>query len=174
MELPSTDLIENKISNSGLVTIDLELLCHAGERILFDIKNWLFREMILKEKDFRAFIKTHDWTQYQNKNIAFCCSNDAIIPTWAYMLLANAVQQYANLCIFGDLQQLNITLYNVAIAQINANDYTDKRIIIKGCSHNEMPVSAYVAVSNKLLPVVKSLMYGEACSNVPIYKKRQE
>jgi hypothetical protein len=166
------DLIENKIANSGLVTIDLEQLCHNGERILFDIKDWLFREMILKEKDFRAFIKSHDWAQYQNKNIAFYCSTDAIVPTWAYMLLATAVQQYANRYIFGNLQQLEITLYNDAIAQINATDYTDKRIIIKGCSHNEMPVSAYVEISNKLLPVVKSLMYGEACSNVPIYKKK--
>jgi hypothetical protein len=172
MELQESDFIENKIANSGLVTIDLELLCHAGERVLFDIKNWLFREMILKEKDFREFIKNHDWTQYQNKNIAFYCSTDAIVPTWAYMLLSAAVQQYANRYIFGDLKQLEIALYNDAIAQINANDYTDKRIIIKGCSHHEMPVSAYVEISNKLLPVVKSLMYGEACSNVPIYKKK--
>jgi hypothetical protein len=172
MVLQETDLIENKIANSGLITIDLELLSHAGERVLFDIKDWLFRELILKEKDFREFIKTHDWMQYQNKNIAFYCSTDAIVPTWAYMLLAAAVQQYANRFIFGDLHQLEITLYNDAIAQINENDYTDKRIIIKGCSHNEMPVSAYVEISNKLLPVVKSLMYGEACSNVPIFKKR--
>ena len=166
------DLIENKITNSGLITIDLEQLCHKGERILFDIKDWLFREMILKEKDFRAHIKTHDWSQYQNKNIAFYCSTDAIVPTWAYMLLATAVQQYANRYIFGDLKLLAITLYNDAIAQINTTDYNDKRIIIKGCSHNEMPVSAYVEISNKLLPVVKSLIYGEACSNVPIYKKK--
>jgi hypothetical protein len=172
MELQENDLIENKIASSGLITIDLELLRHAGERVLFDIKDWLFREMILKEKDFREFIKTHDWTQYQNKNIAFFCSNDAIVPTWAYMLLAAAVQQYANRYVFGNLQLLEITLYNDAIARINESDYTDKRIIIKGCSHNEMPVSAYLEISNKLLPVVKSLMYGEACSNVPIYKKR--
>jgi hypothetical protein len=110
----------------------------------------------------------------QNKNIAFYCSTDAIVPTWAYMLLATAVQQYANRYIFGDLKQLSITLYNDAIAQLYATNYTDKRIIIKGCSHNEMPVSAYVEISNKLLPVVKSLMYGEACSNVPIYKKKLE
>jgi hypothetical protein len=172
MELQEPDLIENKVANSGIITIDLETIRHAGERVLFDIKDWLFREMILKEKDFREFVKNHDWTQYENKNIAFYCSTDALVPTWAYMLLAAAVQQYANRYVFGDLQQLEITLYHDAIAQINAIDYTDKRIIIKGCSHNEMPVSAYVEISNKLLPVVKSLMYGEACSNVPIYKKR--
>jgi hypothetical protein len=172
MELQEPDLIENKVANSGIITIDLETIRHAGERVLFDIKDWLFREMILKEKDFREFVKNHDWTQYENKNIAFYCSTDALVPTWAYMLLAAAVQQYANRYVFGDLQQLEITLYHDAIAQINAIDYTDKRIIIKGCSHNEMPVSAYVEISNKLLPLVKSLMYGEACSNVPIYKKR--
>jgi len=172
MELQEPDLIENKVANSGIITIDLETFRHAGERVLFDIKDWLFREMILKEKDFREFVKNHDWEQYKKKNIAFYCSSDAIVPTWAYMLLAAAVQQYANRYIFGDLQQLEITLYHDAIAQINAADYIDKRIIIKGCSHNEMPVSAYVEISNKLLPVVKSLMYGEACSNVPIYKKR--
>jgi hypothetical protein len=172
MKLFEPDLIENKVANSAIITIDLETFRHAGERVLFDIKDWLFRELILKEKDFREFVKNHDWKQFKNKNIAFYCSTDALVPTWAYMLLAAAVQQYANRYVFGDLQLLEITLYHDAIAQINAADYTDKRIIIKGCSHNEMPVSAYVEISNKLLPVVKSLMYGEACSNVPIYKKR--
>jgi hypothetical protein len=128
--------------------------------------------MILKEKDFRYFVKNHDWSQYQNQNIAFYCSTDAIVPTWAYMLLASAVQPYANKYVFGNLEQLETALYNDAIAQLNPADYTDKRIILKGCSQNELPIAAYVAMSNKLLPVVKSLMYGEACSNVPIYKKR--
>lgn len=172
MDLAEIDLIENKVANSGLITIDLETLRHAGKRVLFDIKDWLFREMILKEKDFRDFVKNHDWSQYQNQNIAFYCSTDAIVPTWAYMLLASAVQPYANKYVFGNLEQLEIALYNDAIEQLNPDDYADKRIILKGCSQNELPIAAYVAMSNKLLPVVKSLMYGEACSNVPIYKKR--
>lgn len=172
MDLAEVDLIENKVANSGLITIDLETLRHAGKRVLFDIKDWLFREMILKEKDFRDFVKNHDWSQYQNQNIAFYCSTDAIVPTWAYMLLASAVQPYANKYVFGNLEQLEIALYNDAIEQLNPDDYADKRIILKGCSQNELPIAAYVAMSNKLLPVVKSLMYGEACSNVPIYKKR--
>jgi hypothetical protein len=172
MDLAEVDSIENKVANSGLITIDLETLRHAGKRVLFDIKDWLFREMILKEKDFRDFVKNHDWSQYQNQNIAFYCSTDAIVPTWAYMLLASAAQPYAHKYVFGNLEQLEIALYNDAIAQINPADYADKRIILKGCSQNELPVSAYVEISNKLLPVVKSLMYGEACSNVPIYKKR--
>ncbi|MFA9214975.1 MAG: DUF2480 family protein [Candidatus Methylacidiphilales bacterium] len=172
MDLADIDLIENKVANSGLITIDLETLRHAGKRVLFDIKDWLFREMILKEKDFRDFVKNHDWSQYQNQNIAFYCSTDAIVPTWAYMLLASAVQPYANKYVFGNLEQLEIALYTDAIEQLNPADFADKRIILKGCSQNELPIAAYVAMSNKLLPVVKSLMYGEACSNVPIYKKR--
>ncbi len=172
MDLAEVNLIENKVANSGLITIDLETFRHLGKRVLFDIKDWLFREIILKEKDFRDFVKNHDWTQYQNQNIAFYCSSDAIIPTWAFMLLASAVQPYANKYVFGNLEQLEIELYNKAINQINISDFVDKRIILKGCSHNELPVAAYMKMSNKLLPVVKSLMYGEACSNVPIYKKK--
>ncbi|MES2728217.1 MAG: DUF2480 family protein [Bacteroidota bacterium] len=164
--------IENKIANSGLITIDLETLRHNGKRVAFDIKDWLFRELILKEKDFREFVKNHDWTQYENQNIAFYCSTDALVPTWAYMLLASAVQPYAHKYIFGSLAELETQLYIDAIEQLDINEYIDKRIIIKGCSQDELPVTAYVAMTNKLLPVVKSLMYGEACSNVPIYKKR--
>lgn len=164
--------IENKIAGSGLITIDLETLRHNGKRVAFDIKDWLFRELILKEKDFREFVKNHDWTQYENQNMAFYCSTDALVPTWAYMLLATAVQPYAHKYVFGSLVELETQLYMDAIAQLDINEYMDKRVIIKGCSQDELPVTAYVAVTNKLLPVVKSLMYGEACSNVPIYKKR--
>ncbi len=164
--------IENKIANSGLITIDLETLRHNGKRIAFDIKDWLFREMILKEKDFREFVKNHDWTQYENQNIAFYCSTDALVPTWAYMLLASAVQPYAHKYVFGTLAELETQLYTDAIAQLDMNEYTDKRVIIKGCSQDELPVTAYITITSKLLPVVKSLMYGEACSNVPVYKKR--
>lgn len=164
--------IENKIAGSGLITIDLETLRHNGRRVAFDIKDWLFRELVLKEKDFREFVKNHDWTQYENQNMAFYCSTDALVPTWAYMLLATAVQPYAHKYVFGSLAELETQLYMDAIAQLDINEYMDKRVIIKGCSQDELPVTAYVAVTNKLLPVVKSLMYGEACSNVPIYKKR--
>jgi hypothetical protein len=172
MGLEVVDLIENKVLNSGLITFDLETLRQSGERVLFDIKDWLFKELILKEKDFRDFIKNHNWSQYQNKNIAFFCSTDAIVPTWAYMLLASAVQPFANKYVFGNLEQLEIDLYHDAISKLNIEAYVDKRIILKGCSQSELPISAYVKMSTKLLPVVKSLMYGEACSNVPIFKKR--
>lgn len=163
--------IENKVLNSGLVTLDLETLYHHGERVVFDIKPLLFREMILKEKDFREYIKSHDWSQYQGKNIAFICSVDAIVPIWAYMLLAKSVQPYANRYVFGDLQSLENTLFYDAISKIEVEALRDKRVIVKGCSDLNVPISAYVEITNKLLPVVKSIMYGEACSNVPIFKK---
>lgn len=164
--------IENKIAESGLITIDLEDFYHKGERILFDIKDQLFRGMILREKDFREFVKTHDWMQYQNKNIAFTCSVDAIIPTWAYMLLAVKIEPFANRYVFGNLQTLETILFNDALQKIDAGKYKDARVIIKGCGDVEIPVSAYLEVTHKLSPYVKSLMFGEACSNVPIYKRK--
>lgn len=164
--------IKNKVAQSGLITLNLEDYYHTGERIAFDIKPWLFKEMILKEADFRSFIKEHNWVQYQNKNLAINCSTDAIIPVWAYMLLGLSVQNIANRYIFGNLQTLEETLYYDAIAKINATDFADKRVIVKGCSNKPVPVQAYLEITNKLAPVVKSLMYGEACSNVPLYKKK--
>jgi len=163
--------IENKVLNSGLIAFDLENLYHSGERIPFDIKPLLYREMIVKEKDFREYIKTHDWSQYQGKNIAFICTSDALVPTWAYMLLAKAIQPYANRYVFGDLQLLESILFYDAISKINMEEFKDKRVIVKGCSDKNVPVSAYVEITNKLLPLVKSIMYGEACSNVPIFKR---
>ncbi|MCX6186101.1 MAG: DUF2480 family protein [Bacteroidetes bacterium] len=164
--------IENKVNSSGIITLNLEDYYQHGERILFDMKPLLFREMILREKDFREYIKQHDWTKYQDKNIAFTCSADAIVPTWAYMLLAKAVQPFANRFIFGDLSALESTLYLDALSKINIEELRDKRVIVKGCSEKNVPVSAFVEIANKLLPIVKSLMYGEACSNVPIYKRK--
>lgn len=164
--------IENKVTNSGLVTLNLEDYFHQGERLLFDIKDWLFREMILKEKDFREFIKNHDWQQYTGKNIAFMCSTDAIIPTWAYMLLAVNIEPFANRYVFGDLTVLETVLYQDALAAIHFEQYQDIRVIVKGCSDVPVPISAYVETTHKLAPYAKSIMYGEACSNVPIWKKK--
>jgi hypothetical protein len=164
--------IENKVANSGLITLDLETYFHHGERVLLDIKDWLFREMILKEKDFREFVKNHDWKQYQGKNIAFICSTDAIIPTWAYMLLAVNIEPFAHRYVFGDLPTLETVLYQDAFSKIDFKSYQDIRVIVKGCSDVPVPVSAYVEITHKLSPYVKSIMYGEACSNVPIWKNR--
>ncbi|MEI6506963.1 MAG: DUF2480 family protein [Bacteroidota bacterium] len=173
MELPNNiDPIQNKVAESGLITIDLEDFYHPGERILFDIKDQLFRGMILREKDFREFIKSHNWSQYQNKNVAFICSVDAIIPTWAYMLLAVNIEPFANRYVFGNLETLETVLFNDALQKIDASTYKDARVIIKGCGKFPVPVSAYVEITHKLAPHVKSMMYGEACSNVPIWKKK--
>lgn len=162
--------IINKVANSGLVTIDLEEYYPKGERVLFDLKPLLFQELILKEKDFREFIKQHNWSNYQNKYVAIVCSVDAVVPTWAYLLVSIALQPYATQVIFGDLQTLETILFDQVINQINYSDYTDKRVVIKGCGNLPVPMHAYVALANKLKPFVKSIMYGEPCSTVPLYK----
>lgn len=164
--------IENKVANSGLITLNLEDYFDNGERVLLDIKPWLFMEMILKEKDFREHVKNHDWAQYTSKNVAFTCSNDAIVPTWAYMLLAVNIEPYANRYVFGNLETLNTVLYQDALQKINPIDFNEARVIIKGCSDVPVPVSAYVEITHRLTPHVKSIMYGEACSNVPIFKRK--
>ncbi len=170
----SEELIINKVSNSGLITLDLEDFHDKAERVLFDIKPWLFREIILKEKEFREEVKNHDWIQYQDKNIAFTCTADAVIPVWAYMLLAVSVQPYAKRYIFGDLNQLETILFNEALSKIDYSQYKDFRVIIKGCGGFPVSVSAYVELTSKLLPYAKSILYGEACSNVPVYKKKTD
>ena len=164
--------IENKVASSSLITLNLEDYFNKGERVVLDIKPWLFMELILKEKDFREQVKKHDWTQYVEKNVAFVCSSDAIVPTWAYMLLAVNIEPYANRYVFGNIDVLNTILYQDALQKINPVDFTDARVIIKGCSDVPVPVSAYVEITHKLTPHVKSIMYGEACSNVPIYKRK--
>ncbi len=164
--------IVNKVANSGLITIDLEDYYPKGERVLFDIKDWLFEELLLKEKDFRAHVKEHNWEQYQDKYVALTCSTDAIIPGWAFILLATELQPYAKRIVKGNLEQLETALYQEEIAKLDVSEFEDKRLIIKGCSNLPVPESAYIELVQKLRPVAKSLMYGEACSTVPLYKKR--
>jgi len=164
--------IVNRVEASGLMTLDLENFYHPGERILFDIKDQLFHGLMLKEKDFRQFVSTFNWQQFQGKNMAFFCSTEAIVPTWAYMLLGIAVDPFVNRYVFGDMDVLNQTLFYDALQKINAAEYKDKRVIVKGCSHIQIPVQAYMEITHILLPYVKSIMYGEACSNVPLFKKK--
>lgn len=166
-----SDEIVNKVANSGIVTVDLEELYPNGERILFDIKPLLFQELILKEKDFREFIKNHDWSVYKNKYVAITCTADAIVPTWAYMLISLALEPYAKKIVFGDLKQLETVIFQELIDQLELNNFDDKRIVIKGCSKLPIPMHAYVLLSAKLKPVAKSIMFGEPCSTVPLYKK---
>ena len=165
--------IINKVASSGLVTLNLEDYFHNGERLVYDIKDNLFHGLILKEQDFRAFIKVHDWAQYQDKNIAIVCSADAIVPTWAYMLLANKMKPYANEVVFGTLETLETVLFTKALAKIDINTFAGERVVVKGCADINVPVAAYVEITALLTPVAKSIMYGEPCSTVPIFKRKE-
>ena len=162
----------NKVAQSGLVTLDPASFYPEGERVEYDIAVNLFQGLILREKDFREFVKAHDWSIYQGKNVAITCTADAIVPAWAYMLLANRLAPYAKEIVFGDLEVLETVLFIRGIAGMNAEQYRDERIVIKGCGDTAVPVSAYVELTRKLTPVVKSLMFGEPCSTVPLYKRK--
>ena len=170
--MSEVELIENKVAASGLITLNLEDFFDEAKRTEIDIAPWLFRGLILKEKEFREAVKSHDWSQYTGHLLTFTCSTDAIVPTWAYMLLSVAAHPFAKRYFFGTLDQLNVLLYQEAIEKVNAENYQDARVIVKGCGDIPVPVSAYVSITAKLLPYAKSIMYGEACSNVPIYKRK--
>jgi hypothetical protein len=164
--------IVNKVAQSGLVTLDPAAFYPEGDRVVYDIKDNLFMELILREKDFREFVKGHAWAQYEGKYVAVTCTADAIVPAWAYMLLANKLAPYAKEVVFGDAEVLETVLFVKSIAGMDAEQYRDQRIVIKGCGDTPVPVSAYVELTKKLTPIVKSLMFGEPCSTVPIYKRR--
>ena len=164
--------IINKVSQSGLITIDLEEYYPEGERVLFDIKDLLFQGLILREKDFREYINNEDWTKYKDKYVAIICSTDAVVPTWAYMLLAIQLEPIAKKIVFGDLEMLEANIYNEILSKIKVEEYKDARIVIKGCGKLPVPKSAYVEITRLLRPLAKSIMYGEPCSTVPLYKKK--
>ncbi|WP_179414344.1 DUF2480 family protein [Mucilaginibacter sp. E4BP6] len=164
--------IINKVAQSGLVTLDPASFYPQGERVLYDIKDNLYMELILREKDFREFVKAHDWAQYAGKNVAITCTADAIVPAWAYMLIANRLAPYANEVVFGDLELLETVLFIKGISGADLEQYRDQRIVLKGCGDIPVPVSAYVELTKKLTPIAKSLMFGEPCSTVPIYKRK--
>ena len=166
-----SEQIVNRVANSSIVSFDLETIYPKGERLVFDIKNNLYEETILREKEFRGFIKENNWSEYQGKNVAITCSVDAIVPTWAFMLIASRLAPFANHFTFGTLPALEKELFNRAIANINIEDYRDAKVVVKGCSGNAIPTSAYVEIVRVLQPVTSSLMFGEPCSTVPVYKK---
>lgn len=171
--MEAQDKIVNRVAQSGLITFDLATLETKGERVLFDMKDHLFHGLILREKDFRTFVREHDWSQYEGKNIAITCSTDAIIPSWAYMLLANQLEPYANEVVFGDLETLETILFRDAISKLDMEQFMDGRVMIKGCADIRIPESAFIYFTTKLSKVAQSIMYGEACSSVPIYKRRK-
>ncbi len=165
-----SDEIVNKVAQSGIITVDLEEFYPEGKRVLLDIKSLLFQELILKEKDFRDFIKNEDWSKYKDAYVAVTCSNDAVVPTWAYMLLTLALQPHARKIVFGSLDTLETVLFEEIVAKLDVSKYKDGRIVIKGCGNKPVPIAAYVAITERLKPLAKSIMYGEPCSTVPLYK----
>jgi hypothetical protein len=166
------ETLRNKVAESGIITLNLEDYFPVEEISSFDIKDFLFMEMLLKEKEYRASLETHDWNQYANKHVAIFCSTDAIIPMWAYMLIASRLTAIAKSVFEGTKDELFKELFIKNINGIDATEFEDKRVVIKGCGEKEIPAYAYTAITNKLIPRVKSLMYGEPCSTVPVYKRK--
>lgn len=167
-----SDLIENKVANSGLVTLDLGDFYDNTPIRVIDIKPWLFQEMVIREKDFRSHIENHNWSQYLNTQVCFYCSVDAIIPNWAWMLIASKLEGNCIKYFNGTKDEFNLIKFSETISNFNPIELKDKRVLIKGCGDKPIPNSAFSMLTSKLLPVVKSLMFGEACSNVPIYKQK--
>ena len=164
--------IVNRVANSKLVVVDLEDYYPKGKRVLFDIKDWLYEGLVLREKEFRSQVIAHNWSQYQDTYVAMTCSTDAIVPTWAYMLLTINLEPYAKKIGIGDLEQLEASIYQTIIEHLDVLPFKDKPIIIKGCSNKPVPANAYILLSKKLKPISQSIMYGEACSSVPLFKKK--
>lgn len=162
--------IRNKIAESGLLTLDMKSFKGSQKRIVIDIKNWLFEGMVLKEKMFREYLKNENWSQYENSFVALNCSADTIVPIWAYMLITKYLKPYPKSIVFGDWKRLENKIFEVNIDKLNLAEFKNKRVLLKGCTDIYIPDESYVQISNKLMSTVKSLMFGEACSNVPIFK----
>lgn len=164
--------IINRVANSVLQVFDLEDYYPDGERMGVDISGWLWEGFVLREKEFRDALKNHNWEQYSGKYIALFCSTDAIVPAWAYMLITTYLQPVAKKIVQGRVEEINIQLYQDIINSLDVTEYEGKPVIIKGCSRKPVPQEAYVMATQKLMPVAKSIMFGEACSSVPLFKKR--
>ncbi len=164
--------IINRVANSKLKTIDLEDFYPKGQRILFDISDWLMEGLVLREKDFRNYVAEHDWSQYKDCYVALHCSTDAIVPDWAYMLISVQLQEYSKLTVIGNLKTLESILFAEIISKINVSEYKGLPVIIKGCSNKPVPANALVLLTQKLKPIAKSIMFGEACSFVPLFKHK--
>lgn len=167
-----SDAIINKVAESGLITLDLETLYPTQEVAPFDIKNFLFMGMILKEKEFRAALSNQNWDEYKNKHVAIFCSADAIIPMWAYMLVATNLSIINATALFGTPDEARNQLFSKNIEALNPNEFIDQRVVVKGCGDRIIGEFAYVQITTKLAPIVKSLMFGEPCSTVPVYKRK--
>jgi hypothetical protein len=167
------DAIVNRVAESALITFDLEKLYQIGQRQSIDLSQWLYEGLILKEKDFRAQLNAHDWSVYQDQFVALYCSTEAILPAWASLLVTSHMQPYSRKVVMGTLEDLEVQLFSEEIQLLDVTPFKDKPVIIKGCSDKTVPQDAYVQLIAKLQPIVKSLFYGEACSSVPLYKKKK-
>jgi len=164
--------IINRVANSKLKVIDLEDYYPEGNRIAFDIKDWLLEGLVLREKEFRQHVSEHNWSQYQDSYVALYCSTEAIVPDWAYILIAVQLEDISKLIVIGSLEHLESILYTSIITELDVSEFKDMPVIIKGCSNKPVPSNALVLLSQKLKPIAKSIMYGEACSSVPLYKRK--
>jgi hypothetical protein len=172
--MDAEEQIINRVATSSLVTFDLENFYTPGERVLLDISHQLYEGLILKEKDFRQFIKEKDWTEYKDKLVAITCSADAIVPTWAFMLIGLALQPHARKFIMGSLEDLEIRLFLDELSKVNWAEYSNARVVVKGCSKIEVPTPLYVEVIARIRPFAVTLMFGEPCSTVPLYKRKEK
>jgi len=167
------DEIINRVANSKLITIDLEDFYPEGKRMELDISAWLMDGIILREKEFRQHLNDHDWSPYKDAFVSIYCATEAILPGWAYMLVAIRLAEVARKAVVGSPKELETILFSEIITELDVSEYEDKPIIIKGCTHKPVPENAYVLLAQKLQPLAKSVLYGEACSSVPLFKKRK-
>jgi hypothetical protein len=165
-------MIENKVASSGLITLNLEDYLPNREIITFDLKDFLFMGLILKEKDYREALKNKNWEEYRDQYVAITCTADAIVPVWAYMLAVSYLQPVAKDVYMGTAQEMHKHILLKNMAAVNAEDFKDQRIVVKGCGDQPIDDAAYVEITRILMPLVKSIMYGEPCSTVPIFKKK--
>ena len=163
--------IINRVANSKIITIDLEDYYPNGQRHLLDIKNWLYKGLVLREKEFRSFVENFEWAKFNDGYVAVFCSSGAIIPTWAYLLIATKLKDNCVMNIVGNLDYLENYIFSEIIKSIDFSNFRDKSIVIKGCSKENIPIDAYSQLINRLKPIAKRIMFGEACSTVPLYKK---
>lgn len=170
----SDNKIINRVDQSGILSLDLEDYFPKGEIAEFDLKDYLFKGLILKEQDFRTSLKETDWQQYEGKNVALFCSADAIIPFWAYMLVATYLEPYTANFALGNKETLENILFQKSLSIIDIEQFRNQRVVVKGCGDKPIPVAAYVEITRLLRPVAKSIMYGEPCSTVPLYKRKEQ
>ncbi len=174
-EAPLENKVQKRMEKGGVKELDLGSFHTPGERVIYDIKNDLYEGVILKEQEFRDKVKEHDWSQYEGKFVAITCSEDAIVPTWAYMLLAVSLGPYAEKVIFGDLEELEAELFRQSIrSKLEPSEYEGSRVIVKGCGDVYVPVAAFVEIAEQLRPFAKTISYGEACSAVKVYQKSRK